>query len=231
MDYHTNQGLHMDIVKKGTNEQIIPARIGFNTIRSAQPGKESFMVGYFKRLHSGILGSNRSKRGLEEELDELEEPEEFESREKRAAKRGRNNRRNRKREKQYSDLSDFSYADNNFMYGSDYYGGRHRHRECQRRILRVDFRDLGWQDWILAPSGYDAFYCYGECSFPLNSHLNATNHAIVQTLVHLMDPDNVSKPCCAPTKLSGISVIYLDASSNVVLKKFSKMMVMACGCH
>ena len=45
----------------------------------------------------------------------------------------------------------------------------------------------------------------GECSFPLNTHMNATNHAIVQTLVHLMKPyGGVPKPCCAPTKLSGI---------------------------
>ena len=79
----------------------------------------------------------------------------------------------------------------------------------------MSFRDLNWQDWIIAPDGYEAFYCHGECSFPLNSHMNATNHAIVQTLVHLMKPD-VPKPCCAPTKLSGISVLYFDESSNVI---------------
>lgn len=40
------------------------------------------------------------------------------------------------------------------------------------------------QDWIIAPEGYAANYCDGECSFPLNAHMNATNHAIVQTLVN-----------------------------------------------
>lgn len=39
------------------------------------------------------------------------------------------------------------------------------------------------KDWIIAPKGYAANYCDGECSFPLNAHMNATNHAIVQTLV------------------------------------------------
>lgn len=39
------------------------------------------------------------------------------------------------------------------------------------------------KDWIIAPEGYAASYCDGECSFPLNAHMNATNHAIVQTLV------------------------------------------------
>uniref|UniRef100_A0A3B4VNE7 Bone morphogenetic protein 5 n=1 Tax=Seriola dumerili TaxID=41447 RepID=A0A3B4VNE7_SERDU len=62
---------------------------------------------------------------------------------------------------------------------------------CKKHELYVSFRDLGWQDWIIAPEGYAAFYCDGECSFPLNAHMNATNHAIVQTLVKLhfiLDP-------------------------------------------
>lgn len=41
------------------------------------------------------------------------------------------------------------------------------------------------QDWIIAPEGYAAYYCQGECAFPLNSYMNATNHAIVQTLVRI----------------------------------------------
>nr|XP_009510160.1 PREDICTED: bone morphogenetic protein 5-like [Phalacrocorax carbo] len=102
---------------------------------------------------------------------------------------------------------------------------------CKKHELYVSFRDLGWQDWIIAPEGYAAFYCDGECSFPLNAHMNATNHAIVQTLVHLMFPDHVPKPCCAPTKLNAISVLYFDDSSNVILKKYRNMVVRSCGCH
>ncbi|XP_030627131.1 bone morphogenetic protein 5 [Chanos chanos] len=102
---------------------------------------------------------------------------------------------------------------------------------CKKHELYVSFRDLGWQDWIIAPEGYAAFYCDGECSFPLNAHMNATNHAIVQTLVHLMFPENVPKPCCAPTKLNAISVLYFDDSSNVILKKYRNMVVRSCGCH
>ncbi|MBZ3885643.1 Bone morphogenetic protein 6 [Sciurus carolinensis] len=87
------------------------------------------------------------------------------------------------------------------------------------------------EDWIIAPKGYAANYCDGECSFPLNAHMNATNHAIVQTLVHLMNPEYVPKPCCAPTKLNAISVLYFDDNSNVILKKYRNMVVRACGCH
>lgn len=87
------------------------------------------------------------------------------------------------------------------------------------------------QDWIIAPDGYDAYFCSGECNFPLNAHMNATNHAIVQTLVHLVSPGKVPKPCCAPTKLSAISVLYFLDESNVILKKYKNMVVKSCGCH
>jgi hypothetical protein len=68
----------------------------------------------------------------------------------------------------------------------------HNPKSCQIQTLYVSFKDLKWQDWIVAPDGYGAFYCAGECNFPLNAHMNATNHAIVQTLVHLMHPYKVS---------------------------------------
>ncbi|OAD60178.1 Protein 60A [Eufriesea mexicana] len=102
---------------------------------------------------------------------------------------------------------------------------------CNIKTLYISFKDLQWQDWIIAPEGYDAYYCSGECNFPLNIHMNATNHAIVQTLVHLMKPHEIPKPCCAPTKLSPISVLYFLDDSNVVLKKYKNMVINSCGCH
>nr|XP_033809546.1 bone morphogenetic protein 8A-like [Geotrypetes seraphini] len=104
-------------------------------------------------------------------------------------------------------------------------------RVCKRHELYVSFRDLGWLDWVIAPQGYSAYYCEGECAFPLDSCMNATNHAILQSLVHLMKPDSVPKACCAPTKLSATSVLYYDNNNNVILKKHRNMVVKSCGCH
>ncbi|KAG6446263.1 protein 60A [Manduca sexta] len=104
-------------------------------------------------------------------------------------------------------------------------------RSCEIQTLYVSFKDLEWQDWIIAPDGYGAFYCSGECNFPLNAHKNATNHAIVQTLVHLLNPTTVPKPSCAPIKLSPISVLYYTDDSNVILRKYKNMVVKSCGCH
>jgi len=85
--------------------------------------------------------------------------------------------------------------------------------------------------WIVAPDGYNAYYCQGDCNFPLAHHLNSTNHAIVQTLVNSVDPTAVPKACCVPTELSAISMLYLDEWDKVVLKNYQDMVVEACGCR
>jgi len=189
-------------------DDISPHDLGLVGDRVARSPRESFMVAFLKNGHDSEITLNREKRSPDQ--------------------RKKKNRHNSRKQKKYSYLEqDFAY-DNVYR---DFYGGRFRRQGCQKRTLYVSFRDLGWQDWIIAPDGYAAFYCHGECSFPLNTHMNATNHAIVQTLVHLMTPFNVPKPCCAPTKLSGISVLYFDESSNVILKKYRNMVVKSCGCH
>ena len=60
----------------------------------------------------------------------------------------KNKRRNNNRKK-------FDSLDNDFMFGGngmsdanvyrDFYGGRTRFKGCQKRVLRVSFRDLNWQ--------------------------------------------------------------------------------------
>lgn len=102
---------------------------------------------------------------------------------------------------------------------------------CQRKPLYVDFVDVGWSDWIVAPPGYEAFYCEGECQFPIADHLNTTNHAIVQTLVNSLSPIHVPRACCVPTHLSSICMLYLDDQNKVVLKNYQDMTVVGCGCR
>lgn len=61
----------------------------------------------------------------------------------------------------------------------------------------------------------------------------ASHHGHVRCVfqVHFINPETVPKPCCAPTQLNAISVLYFDDSSNVILKKYRNMVVRACGCH
>jgi len=39
---------------------------------------------------------------------------------------------------------------------------------CKKKRLRVNFADIGWGEWIIAPDFFDAFYCDGFCSFPIS---------------------------------------------------------------
>lgn len=102
---------------------------------------------------------------------------------------------------------------------------------CQRYPLYVDFRDVGFNDWIQAPQGYDAFYCHGECTFPLANHMNATNHAVMQTLMSSVNPVVVPRPCCVPTKLRAQTLLYVDDEGKLVVKTYPDMAVDECGCR
>lgn len=104
--------------------------------------------------------------------------------------------------------------------------------QCKRSSLYVNFKDIGWDSWILEPQGYEAYECTGVCTYPLTKHVTPTKHAIVQTLISLKNPKAVSRACCVPTKLDPISLLYLDDAGVVTYQyKFEGMVVAECGCR
>ncbi|XP_078518320.1 bone morphogenetic protein 2-like [Lissotriton helveticus] len=101
---------------------------------------------------------------------------------------------------------------------------------CKRHPLFVNFKDVGWNTWIVAPKGYHAFFCHGECHFPLADHFNSSSHAMVQMLVNSVN-SSVPRPCCVPTTLRSIALLYLDQDEKLVLKNYQDMVVEGCGCR
>ena len=110
-------------------------------------------------------------------------------------------------------------------------GRKSRRSACRRRPMYVDFAEVEWDDWIIAPPGYHAYVCAGTCPMMLADHLNATNHAQVQSLLHSVSARLVPAPCCVPTALSSISLLYVDDADKVVLRNYRDMVVEACGCR
>lgn len=100
---------------------------------------------------------------------------------------------------------------------------------CHRHQLFINFRDLGWHKWIIAPKGFMANYCHGDCPFSLTTSLNSSNYAFMQALMHVMDPE-IPQALCIPTKLSPISMLYQDNDDNVILRHYENMVVDECGC-
>uniref|UniRef100_A0A8D3AMX8 Growth/differentiation factor 8 n=1 Tax=Scophthalmus maximus TaxID=52904 RepID=A0A8D3AMX8_SCOMX len=94
---------------------------------------------------------------------------------------------------------------------------------CCRYPLTVDFEEFGW-DWIIAPKRYRANYCSGECEF---MHLQQYPHA---HLVNKANPRGSAGPCCTPTKMSPINMLYFNRKEQIIYGKIPSMVVDSCGC-
>ncbi|XP_054613320.1 bone morphogenetic protein 10-like [Dunckerocampus dactyliophorus] len=102
---------------------------------------------------------------------------------------------------------------------------------CKRTPLFVDFKDIGWDTWIIQPAGYEAYMCNGVCGASLTPELSPTKHAIVQTLLSVKSPERASRACCVPTKLEPISLLYHDNGVITFNHKYEGMVVAECGCR
>lgn len=126
------------------------------------------------------------------------------------------------------------------VWGDEEIGNRRRRRNsCRRRPLYVDFSLIAYDEWVVAPPGYEAYQCVGKCFFPLADHLSPTKHAIVQTLIHgalqnseVFSGKPVSRACCVPTRLAPTSLLYLDETGSLTYQYgYEDMVVAECGCR
>ncbi|XP_041865473.1 growth/differentiation factor 10 [Melanotaenia boesemani] len=107
-----------------------------------------------------------------------------------------------------------------------------QHRGCSRRTLRVDFADIGWSEWVIAPKAFDAYYCSGACGFPMPQVVRPSNHATIQSIVRAVGIiPGVPEPCCVPENMSPLAVLFQDESRNPVLKVYPNMTVQSCSCR
>ncbi|XP_037794864.1 bone morphogenetic protein 10-like isoform X2 [Penaeus monodon] len=124
-----------------------------------------------------------------------------------------------------------SHAHNSLAEGRRKGKRRRAKNACKRKPLKVDFEDIGWHKWIIAPPAYEAYQCSGKCFYPLPSHLSPTKHAVVQNLVHSLHPDRASRACCVPTLLGPISLLYLENNIPTFKYDYDDMVVLECGCR
>ncbi len=107
-------------------------------------------------------------------------------------------------------------------------------RVCCKRQFYVNFKDIGWNDWIIAPSGYHANYCEGDCPShvasitgnSLSFHSTVINHYRMRGY----SPFTNIKSCCVPTRLRAMSMLYYNEEQKIVKKDIQNMIVEECGC-
>uniref|UniRef100_A0A667YKR8 Growth differentiation factor 2 n=1 Tax=Myripristis murdjan TaxID=586833 RepID=A0A667YKR8_9TELE len=102
---------------------------------------------------------------------------------------------------------------------------------CRRTSLKVNFRDIGWDSWIVAPPEYDAFECRGMCYHPLTDESTPSKHALIQTLMNIRNPKKANMACCVPIKLDPITVMYQENGRLTIRYLYEEMKVAECGCR
>lgn len=102
---------------------------------------------------------------------------------------------------------------------------------CHRTSLKVNFKDIGWDSWIVAPPEYDAFECRGVCYHPLTDESTPSKHALIQALMNLRDPKKANMACCVPIKLDPITVMYQENGRLTIRYLYEEMKVAECGCR
>ncbi|XP_029406650.1 uncharacterized protein LOC105225728 isoform X7 [Bactrocera dorsalis] len=104
------------------------------------------------------------------------------------------------------------------------------HGQCCKESFYVSFKALGWDDWIIAPRGYFANYCRGDCTGPFRTpDTFQTFHAHFIEEYRKMGLLNGMQPCCAPVKFSSMSLIYYG-DDGIIKRDLPKMVVDECGC-
>ncbi|XP_013196577.2 inhibin beta B chain [Amyelois transitella] len=123
------------------------------------------------------------------------------------------------------------------------YAGKHRRgravdcspntSECCREPLYVSFKELGWDDWIIRPAGYHAYFCKGTCA-PISEVTKAESyhHNIIRKYFYTISNKKKIQfnPCCAPTTFSSLQLLYVDSNNTVTQKTLPNMVVESCGC-
>lgn len=100
--------------------------------------------------------------------------------------------------------------------------------QCCKQSFYVSFKALGWDSWIIAPPGYFANYCRGDCNdFHRTPDTYLTYYAYIIDEYRVLDK---IQPCCTPIKFSSMSLIYYGPNQNIIKRDLPKMVVDECGC-
>ena len=99
---------------------------------------------------------------------------------------------------------------------------------CCRHRIRINFSDIGWDDWVVAPAAYDAYYCKGACSLRYKS---ASTFSQIKSLLNAQNPDLIPAPVCAATGYHSLPLLYYDDDGMLQDMDYPDMVVQGCRCR
>ncbi|RWS01924.1 Transforming growth factor beta like domain containing protein-like protein [Dinothrombium tinctorium] len=100
-----------------------------------------------------------------------------------------------------------------------------KNAECCKQPLCISFEEIGWDDWIIYPKGFNANYCVGKCSSPyLMMHAQAS--FLIKEYKFSSENRLISR-CC---RMSSLKMLVINYENRVITKKLPQMIVEECGC-
>lgn len=103
---------------------------------------------------------------------------------------------------------------------------------CCKKDFYIKFKDIQWQDWIIAPEGYHMNYCMGQCPQHLSGSpgIASSFHATVLSQLKVNGINTASSSCCVPTERRPLSMVYFNSQHSIVKTDVPDMIVESCGC-
>lgn len=103
---------------------------------------------------------------------------------------------------------------------------------CCKRDFYIKFKDIQWDEWIIAPEGYHMNYCMGHCPQHLSGSpgIASSFHASVFSQLKVNGINTATTSCCVPTERRPLSMVYFNSQHSIVKTDVPDMIVESCGC-
>lgn len=103
---------------------------------------------------------------------------------------------------------------------------------CCKRDFYIKFKDIQWDEWIIAPEGYHMNYCMGQCPQHLSGSpgIASSFHATIFSQLKVNGINTATTSCCVPTERRPLSMVYFNSQHSIVKTDVPDMIVESCGC-